>query len=166
MGFRAQLRDDFPSGWWRSSSWWLQSAGQTLSLLITMCLPVLRLQQVRTAIRCQRSPARLSQISLEAFTAAGLLYGLLAGVLFVQTAASGSASQAGLLVLAGLCWSVLNFVPAAIVVIIIVRSYCRRADREDWLKVAYIEKHGVTGQRPPETIEEYTAQRLCDEMYG
>lgn len=157
MGFRQDVRDDFPPGWWRSAAWWragfVDMGTRTLIVIASALMP----RRIRTALRARCIPTQLAPLDdlLDAYLAAVLVN---LGACAAATWWLGTGSPHVLVVVAVAAYAIVNTVAALIVIITVSRS--RLTQAAEWAVLDYIDRHAPRRGRPPETIAEYDAERL------
>lgn len=148
MRARSVWRDDFPAGWFKSGKWWRSGLKELGLWAIALVAGFLLAGRMAWAVRHRRDPLRLSQLTDEVYIAAVLVNLGIIGL-------SLSLEPIGLWVV---IYAAVNALVTGTVLGILVISRVRRSRM--WLKIDYVQRYGTKGLRPPETIEEYKAQKL------
>lgn len=164
MSLRSTVRDEFPRGWWRSISWWFASLrGIALSCLVALAT-VLFAGEMRCVVRMRDHPWQLRHVkgSTEGFVGAVMIN--IAGLAVVAATAAGKPATADggawfvVVALSMALWCLANVMVACVVLAVLLRSRIRQ--RDVWQDIDFVEMHTPKYGRPPETVEEYQAQRL------
>lgn len=162
MRLGAKLRDEFPRGWLFSGRWWLEGLRDIGVRCVAAVATVLFFREAMNVVRWRDEPRRLSRLrGTDEGYVAGLLVNFVglvgAGLLFLRGSTDLSIVALGVSV-ALTAWCLLNVVTSAVVVWTLVSSRIRH--RQEWVELDFVDQHRPRYGRPPETIEEYRAQRL------
>ncbi|GAA1117355.1 hypothetical protein NE857_22465 [Nocardiopsis exhalans] len=160
MGLRTGLRNEFPRGWWRSAPWWLAGLREIGLGVVAVVATVALLRRAVRGLRSRDEPGALSVFDrcLE-----GCLAGLLAhlagllGLAVLGLRGELTAVPALLLVLS-VAWALVNAATAGLALFLVARS--RWARQAEWSVIDFVAAWAPRYGRPPETIEEYKAERL------
>jgi hypothetical protein len=126
--------------------------------------PVLFVREMRRVVYRRDDPWELSRLK---GSAEGYLGGLLvnsAGLWFAVGLTTVAPPPGGIRALlmagamTGILWYPANIAVAATILAVLARS--RILQRDAWEQLDFIAEHAPRNGRPPETIEEYRAQRL------
>lgn len=166
MRMRSRIRDEFPRGWWRTKNWWtegLQEIGRNCAVALATGFYAGEAKRMRAA---KDDPVALSRtkVSDEAWCGGMLVSALVLGS-GIGLAASGASagSPATMLMATGLIlWALADLVVSVMALSVLLRSRMRR--RGDWAEIDFVDRNAPRHGRPPETIEEYRAQRLMREQ--
>lgn len=166
MGLRADLRDDFPRGWWRSWRWWLDGLTEIRVFVLLALTTALRVRRLRAARRHQDDPVFLARedAHLDAYVA-GVLLGVSGLCLVGWAVVDGQLTWSlvtGVVLSASMCWCMGNVVVGSLMIKTIVES--RRRQPQTWCDLDFIESHAPRNGRPPGTVEEYAALRMKSEL--
>lgn len=162
MSLRSRVRDDFPRGWWHSTSWWLSGLAD-LGLWCVACVFTLGLsRRAYRVVIVRDDPSRLARVDAEKFAAGALvnsagLFGC--GQALLAGEFDGAASSV-VAVWIGLC--AINVAVAITVLVVLARSRLRA--RVAWSMIDFVEDHLPPAHRPPQTRTEYEASRLADTL--
>lgn len=165
MGLRSMIRDEFPRGWWRSASWWLEGVKEIGRNCAVALATAVFARHAARMVRDRDDPVALSRSKV---TDEGWCTGLLvaavllgAGVALALSASPGSSGTAAVAT-AMILWSLANLTTAAAALAVLMRSRIRR--RGCWEEIDFVDLNAPRRGRPPETVEEYRALRLQREQ--
>ncbi|MFF8917457.1 hypothetical protein ACF08M_30155 [Streptomyces sp. NPDC015032] len=157
MRLGSRLRGEFPRGWWRSARWWIAGIRELAVSTTAAVATVAFVGEMVRAVRHRDEPRALAGLSgtFEGYVG-GLLINGAGLVVLVGMAIEDGPPVALAALLAG--WCLLNIAVNAVVFVVVARSRIRQS--ATWAELDFVEQHVPKYGRPPETIEEYRAQKF------